>query len=116
MAGRTPVAVTSVSRAALTALPNPSIACDATNGNVCANDGFTVLHLLNNDGAATHNVTVQIVSGVDGATAGPKSYTLPISTTRQVAGPFPLQYYGSQLLINADSAQVAVMPVSFLSP
>ncbi len=116
MAGRTQLAVTSVNRSALVAVPAPSVAGDVANGNFCLNDGATVLIVLNGDGAATHTLTVTPAAGVDGLTAGPRSYTLPISAVRQWAGPFPLQFYGSQLAFNVDSALVSVQAVSLLGP
>jgi len=115
VAGRTAVSVISVSRAGLTAVPAPATAPDVTNGNVIANDGATVLVLLNGD-SATHTLTVQLAGGVDGATAGPKTYTVPVSGTRQWTGVFPVQYFGSQLLFNLDSALVTVQAVSLLGP
>lgn len=115
MAGRTLLTVASVSRAALTALPAPTVAGDVSNGNVCANDGATLLAILNGDGAATHTLTVQVAAGVDGLTAGPRQYTLPISTVTQIVGPFPLQFYGTQLLIGVDNANVKIAPYSTLS-
>lgn len=116
MAGRTPTTVTTVSRTAPTAFPTPSVAGDAVNGNVTPNDGATMLAVLNADGAATHGMTVQVASGLDGLTAGPRPYTFPISTAVQVVGPFPLQYYGSQLLWTVDSAQLKVQAYSLLGP
>lgn len=115
MAGRTAITSISVSRAGLTAILAPSTAADATNGNVVANDGATVLIMLNSD-SATHTLTVQLAGGVDGATAGPKTYTLPVSATRQWVGVFPVQYFGNQLLFNVDSALVNVQAVSLLGP
>jgi hypothetical protein len=117
MAGRTPTSVTAVSRNALTAFPAPSVAGDVTNGNVSPNDGATFLAVLNSDAVATHVLTVQVVSGVDGLTAGPRPYTVPVSASgTQLAGPFPIQFYGSQLLWNVDSAQLKVAPYSVLGP
>lgn len=116
MAGRTPLNVTSVSRAALTSFPTPTTAGDVANGNVTPNDGATMLAVVSGD-ASTHGLTVQVVSGVDGLTAGPRSYTVPAAASGvQVAGPFPIQFYGSQLLWNADSAQVKVAAYSLLGP
>jgi hypothetical protein len=116
MTGRTPLTVTSISRTALTALPTPTVAGDVANGNVAPNDGATFLAVVSGD-ASTHNLTVTVVSGVDGLTAGPRSYTVPVAASGvQACGPFPLQYYGSQLLINADSAQVKVAAYSLLGP
>lgn len=116
MAGRTPLNVTSVSRLALTAFPAPSVAGDVANGNVSLNDGATFLAVLSGD-ASTHGLTVQVASGVDGLTAGPRSYTVPVAASgTQIVGPFPIQFYGSQLLFNVDSAQVKVAAYSLLGP
>jgi hypothetical protein len=117
MAGRTPTSVTSVTRTALTAFPAPSVAGDVTNGNVSLNDGATFLAVLNSDAGSTHGLTVTVVSGVDGLTAGPRSYTIPTSASgTQIVGPFPLQFYSSQLLWNVDSAQLKVAAYSLLGP
>lgn len=116
MAGRTPLAVVSVSRLLLTAFPAPSVAGDVTNGNVSPNDGATFLAVLSGD-TNPHGLTVTVVNGVDGLTAGPRSYTVPGSASgTQVVGPFPIQFYGSQLLWNADSTQVKVAAFSLLGP
>lgn len=117
MASRTPIGVTSISRNALTAFPTPSVAGDVTNGNVTPNDGATMFAILNADGASTHTLSVQVASGADNQTTGPRVYTLPIATTTvQTAGPFPLQFYGSQLLWNVDNANVKVAAYSLLGP
>lgn len=117
MAGRTSTAVTSVNRSALTAFPQPSVAGDVTNGNVNPNDGATMLAVFNADAGSTHGLTVSVVSGVDGLTAGPRSYTIPTSGSgTQIVGPFPLCFYGSQLLWNVDSTQLKVAAYSLLGP
>lgn len=114
MAGRTAVTVTSVNRTALTAIPAPATSPDVSNGNVCYNDGATVLVLLNTD-SATHTLTVQMASGSDGQTTGPRSYTVAISGNQQWTGVFPVQFYSNQLAFNLDSTLVKVQPVSLLS-
>ena len=117
MAGRTPINVISVSRLVLTAFPQPSVAGDVTNGNVTLNDGATMLAVFNADGAAPHNLTVQVASGVDGLIAGPRPYAIPASASgTQIVGPFPIQFYGSQLLWNVDNANLKVAPYSLLGP
>ena len=117
MAGRTPLAVLSVSRLVLTAFPQPSVAGDAVNGNVSPNDGATFLAVFNADASPTHGLTVQVVNGIDGLTVGPRSYTIPGSASGvQITGPFPVQYYGSQLLWSVDSAQLKVAAYSLLGP
>ena len=115
MASRTPITPVTVNRTALTLVPAPGTAPDVANGNVVANDGATVLILLNAD-ASPHTLTVQVASGVDGLVAGPRSYPVVVSGVRQWAGPFPIQYYGTQLLFNLDSATVSVQAVSLLGP
>jgi hypothetical protein len=116
MAGRTALTVTSVSRTAFTAFPQPSTAGDVTNGNVAPNDGATFLAVFNAD-SSTHNLTVQVVSGVDGLTAGPRAYTVPVTGSgTQITGPYPLQWYGSQLQFNVDNALVKVAAYSLLGP
>lgn len=114
MAGRTLIATTSISRAALTALAAPSQAADVANGNFCLNDGATALCLLNTD-SATHTLTVQLATGLDGQTVQPRTYTVVVSGNQQWTGVFPIQFYGSQLAFSLDSALVKVLPVSFLS-
>lgn len=116
MAGRTNLAVTSVNRTALTAMPAPSTAADVSNGNQCTNDGATMLALLNADGAATHTLTVTVASGADGLASPTRSYTLPISSSTQLAGPFPVTFYGTVLAFTADSTQVKIAPYSLLGP
>lgn len=112
---RTQTTVLSVNRTALRATGTPP-AVDVTNGNFCLNDGATFLEITNADGASTHVLTVTVVSGVDGLTAGPRSYTVPISAAVQKTGIFPMAFYGETILYNGDSAQLKVQPYSLLGP
>jgi hypothetical protein len=116
MAARTAIAVTTVSRTALTAFATPTTAADVTNGNVIANDGATILAVVSGD-AATHQLTVQVERGVDGLTAGPRTYTVPVAASGvQLTGPYPVRDYGTQLMVNGDSAQIKIAPYSLLGP
>jgi hypothetical protein len=113
---RTALNAATVSRLVLTPFPVPTVAGDVANGNVTPNDGATLLAVLSGD-ASTHVLTVTVASGVDGLTAGPRSYTVPVAASgTQLIGPFPVQYYGTQLLWNADSAQIKVAAYSMLGP
>lgn len=112
---RTQVTVLSVNRTALRATGTPP-AVDVANGNFCLNDGATFLEVTNADGAATHVLTVTVVSGVDGLTAGPRSYTVPISAAVQKVGMYPLSFYGEIILFNGDNANLKVQPYSLLGP
>lgn len=117
MAGRTPTSVTSVNRTALTAFPAPSVAGDAVNGNVSPNDGATLLAVVNADAVSTHVLTVTLAAGSDGLAAGFRTYTIPVAASGvQITGPFPIVFYGSQLLWSVDSAQLRVAPYSLLGP
>jgi len=76
-----------------------------------------MIAVLNGDAGSTHGLTMQVVNGVDGLTAGPRSYTIPVSASgTQLLGPYPIQYYGSQLLWTVDSAQLKVALYSLLGP
>lgn len=112
---RTALAVLEVTRAALTAVPAPSVAADVANGNFCVNDGYTNLILLNGD-SNPHTLTVTVAAGVDGLASPTHQYPVIVSGIRQWVGPFPIQYYGVNLLFNLDSALVTVQAVSSQSP
>lgn len=112
---RTALTVSKVKRTSLTVVPTPP-AADVANGNFCLNDGATWLEFTNADGASVHNVTVSVASGVDGLTAGPRTYAVAASAAAVKTGMFPLAFYGNQLLINADSTQIKINAFSALGP
>jgi hypothetical protein len=115
MAGRTLLPVTALSRFATVSF-SLTVFADVANGNVTPNDGATFFALFNND-SSPHNVTVQVVAGVDGLTTGPRSYVVPITPgPTQLTGVFPIQFYGSQLLWNADNANIRAAAYSLLGP
>lgn len=117
MAGRTPLSVLQVSRFTPIAFLAPSTVADVANGNVAPNDGATALAVFNSDAAVVHNLTVGVAAGVDGLTAGPRPYPIPISSAGvQFFGPFPIVFYGPQLLLNADNAQLKIFVYSLLGP
>lgn len=116
MAGRTPLGIVSMSRFATLSF-SVATAGDVANGNVTPNDGFTFFAAFNGDAALPHNLTVQVVNGVDGLPAGPRPYVIPVSATGTVFfGPWPIMFYSSQLLWNVDNANIKVQPVSLLGP
>lgn len=115
MAARTSIPVLTTNRTGLTLIPAPNNVPDLVNGNVCPNDGATVLLTLNSD-ASPHNLTVQFAAGIDGVVAGSRVYPIVVSGLRQWIGPFPVQFYGNQLLFSVDSTLSPVQAVSFLGP
>lgn len=115
MAGRTLLPANFITRFSLVSV-SLSLAADVVNGNFTPNDGATIFVVLNLDAVATHTLTIQVASGVDGLTAGPRSYTIPVNSAgSQLVGPWPIQYYGSQLLWNGDSTQLRVTPYSLFT-
>lgn len=102
-----------ITRTGLTPIPAALPVCDAVNGNWCPNDGSTYFEILNGD-ASIRTLTVVVANGVDGLTAGPRVYSLPISALHQQTGVFPVRFYGSSLLFTASSAGVRVQPWSVL--
>lgn len=117
MAGRTATAVTKVTRTALTAFPQPSVAGDAGNGNASPNDGATFLAVYNSDAVNEYNLSVQVAAGVDGLTAGTRVWVIPVSASgTQIVGPFPVQFYGSTLLWNVGGTSLKVAAYSLLGP
>lgn len=111
MAGRTPITPITVVREVLTVVPPPGITPDVTNGNVVTNDGATALVLLSMS-SLPRTLTVSLIAGLDGLPIGPRTYVVPVSTSRQIVGPFPVQFYGQQLQFNLDSPSVLVQAVS----
>lgn len=96
---------------ALSNVTNPPVAADVANGNICGNDGYTELELTLAGGVA-RTFTVAIPTGVDIDLAAPsRTYPLPANGVYR-AGPFPMDVYGAQLLMNASGAGVSVRAIS----
>lgn len=114
MASRTSLTVYYPSRfSPITDAQAPFTAVDVANGNQAVNDGCTWMEIKNTDGANPHAVTVACPGGLDGLTAGPRSYPVAASTTERT-GAFPIQFYSNILQINSDSALVQVRLFSLL--
>jgi hypothetical protein len=101
----TPTPVTSTNIDHKVSLLKPTaLACDATNGNSCANGGNLILE-LNNSGASTYTVTVTATPTGDGQAVTPIVYTLAAGETRLVGG-WPPPFYGSPLVFTANNVAV----------
>ena len=100
---RTALTPTQLTRAGTA--PATTAALDATNGNSVPNDGHTWIVVDNTD-TASHTLTVHLVGGTDGQGITPKTITVAASTTGQMFGPWPLDSYGTTLLLNVDDAQL----------
>jgi hypothetical protein len=85
---------------------------DDTDGNTVINDGATVF-LFFNDSGGTATVEVLVPAGVDqDLTVSPRTYTLDDQTI-YLTGYFPIEVYGSQLLVDVDVAGVQATPYTF---
>lgn len=83
-----------------------AVACDNVNGNTVPNGGTTFLELTS---AAGGTVTVTFTKDVDGVVPAPLSYTLTGVQTK-LAGPFPVDMYGQNLIFMASVATITVIP------
>jgi len=84
---------------------------DTSNGNYADNDGATVVYLAN--GANTRTLTVTSPDTVYGLAVADKVYTV---TANQfgIAGPFPLETFGPQLLLDFSATDLKFLVFSLL--
>lgn len=82
---------------------------DVTNGNSIPNDGSTGL-VVTNTGATSHTLTVAITKKVDGQGVTAKTWTLTAGAVLGI-GPFPVDEYSAKLQVNADNAELTILPV-----
>lgn len=105
---RTDLAVTTITR---TGVALTGVAGDVVNGNAVANGGDVALVLKNTNASSTARVlTIKITQTVDGVTVPAR--TVSVAAGAQVAvGPFDPNVYGGRLLINADNAELLILPI-----
>lgn len=105
---RTVLPVYPVSRFTLsTDTLHPGIAMDVANGNVSGNDGYTYA-VFTLSGGVARTVTVDVPAGFDlDLVVTDRTYPLPSNGVYR-AGVWPVSAYGSQLLLNASGAGVAI--------
>jgi hypothetical protein len=88
---------------------------DTVNGLYLPNDGATFIRVTST-APGTQTVTALIPGGYDtDLTAGPRVYPIPAGSTGSYAGFFPIQFYGSELLLNTSSNLLKVAAYSFLA-
>lgn len=85
---------------------------DATNFHYLQNSGKEKVHIRNANGAATaRSVTILFNVTVDSQAV--TSYVKSIAAgDTQVFGPFPVEVYGYQVLINVDNADLKLRAVA----
>lgn len=77
---------------------------DPVNNHSVTNTGRTQL-LVRNSGAVARTVTFLFARTVDGSTVTNKTKAIPAGETH-LFGPFDRNDYGTELLVNADNAEL----------
>lgn len=91
-----------------TALPTETDG-DAVNNHYIQNTGKTKL-LARNSGATPRVVTIHVYRTVQGQTVEPIEKTIPAGETH-VFGPYPVNDFGSQLLVDVAHAEVKLRAI-----
>lgn len=101
---RVNVPVTTITR---TGIANATpVTGDATNNHEVVNDGKTWIE-VENTGASSRTLSVQITKLVDGQTPPAKSYTISAGAKRRM-GPFPRDVYGALLSVDVTHAELVL--------
>lgn len=82
---------------------------DPANGHYVSNSGKTKL-LARNSGAGARTVTFKFYKTVDGKAVADRVESIPAGETH-IFGPFPTAEYGTQLLIDAEHAEVKLRAI-----
>jgi hypothetical protein len=104
---RVNIPVTTVNRTAFTATPS-EVPGDATNNHSYTNAEGVFLTVRNAHATLPKNLTVLIPTTIDGQSVTSKVYPIPALATGDV-GPFPVQYYGSTVLVNVESTDLKLI-------
>jgi hypothetical protein len=86
---------------------------DATNGHQVTNDELVILLVRNSNGASTaRTITFETPGTVDSQAVADRTKSIPAGTS-QYFGPFPVNVYGSTLLIDVDNAELKLSAYHF---
>lgn len=103
---RTPVPVSAITRAGLTA--PAETAADTVNGNSVANTNQNVILVVRNaDGAAPHNLTLHLAARVDGQAPADRVVAIAATVTKYF-GPFSRAEYGSVMTLDGADANLKI--------
>lgn len=86
---------------------------DTANGNYTANDGATYLYLVADASIRTVTVTTPATVGTLSLAVADEVITVPASGFA-LAGPFPREIYGPQLLLDFSNVALKCLPLSWL--
>lgn len=108
------VVVQSISRFGLTTQVTGTTG-DVANGLYLPNDGATFLRFTST-APGTQTVTALIPGGVDvDLTVNGRPYSVPAGSVGSYTGFFPVNIYGTELLLDTSSALLKVAAYSFLA-
>lgn len=101
------IPVTTASRAGVTLTPTSG---DPVNHHYVNNDGRTGILVENTGSTVARTVTFRLSRKVDGFAVTPRTETIAVGE-RQLFGPFDIQEYGGQMLIDVDNAELKLTAV-----
>lgn len=84
---------------------------DVTNGNYALNDGMTSLYLVSDGSSRTVTVTTPVTVGP--FAVADQLITVPANSFAQY-GPFPLDVFGPQLLLDFSNTALKCLLLSYL--
>lgn len=83
---------------------------DPVNNHVIPNDGRTAVIVENTGSTVSRTVTFRLSRTVDGYAATPRTEVLAVGQ-KQIFGPFDVQDYGGNLLVDVDNAELKLTPI-----
>lgn len=86
---------------------------DVTNGNYADNDGATMVIAYNAHATLARTVTFVTPETVDGGAIADLAQSLA-ALEYGIFGPFPRSIYGSQLMIDPQTTDIKLLPISYL--
>lgn len=99
----------STSHGVVTATP---VTGDTVNNHYMQNSGKEKFHAKNTNASATaRTVTILVAKTIDGQAVTSVTQAIPAGAT-WVFGPFPVDVYGTQVLVNVDHAELTLAGVA----
>jgi hypothetical protein len=80
------------------------------NNHYVANDGKTGVIVENTGATVSRTVTFRLSRTVDGQSVTPRTETLAVGE-KQLFGPFDINEYGGNLLVDVDNAELKLKPI-----
>lgn len=76
--------------------PGAEVDADTVNGNVYRNSGVELILARNSDGAADHDISVEVAIDIDGISVPPRTVTIPKGKAG-IFGPLPPDIYNQSI-------------------